>query len=47
MRVQDSFLHWKFAVAPCAVFGFIVHTWDHGGSSGFFEPLNVRGRWQM
>eukprot|EP00903_Cladosiphon_okamuranus_P020998 g19290.t1 len=39
-KSQDSFLHWKFAVAPCAVFGFIVHTWDYGGSSRFYEPLN-------
>ncbi|CAM9987282.1 unnamed protein product [Ascophyllum nodosum] len=27
-KTQDSFLHWKFAVAPCAVVGFIVHCWD-------------------
>ena len=24
-RAQDSFLHWKFAVAPCAVVALITH----------------------
>ncbi|CAN0406993.1 unnamed protein product, partial [Laminaria digitata] len=26
-KVQDSFLHWKFAVAPCAVLGLVIHMW--------------------
>lgn len=43
LLLQDSFLHWKFAVAPCAAFGFVVHAWDHLGSRSFFEPLNVSG----
>eukprot|EP00904_Undaria_pinnatifida_P006805 jgi/Undpi1/3254/HiC_scaffold_15.g06628.m1 len=36
-KVQDSFLHWKFAVAPCAVLGTVVHVWGSvlGGSSIF------------
>lgn len=38
--VQDSFFHWKFAVAPCAVLGVIVNTWDLG-FKGFFNILNV------
>lgn len=26
-KVQDSFLHWKFAVAPCAVLALLIHCW--------------------
>ncbi|CAM9243687.1 unnamed protein product [Pylaiella littoralis] len=38
-RSQDSFLHWKFAVAPCALVGLVVHLWDSWGSN-IFSPLN-------
>lgn len=45
LGAQDSFLHWKFAVAPCAVFGFIVHTWDYWRyPKSFFSPVNVSDR---
>jgi len=27
---QDSFLHWKFAVAPCAVIALITYLFQHG-----------------
>lgn len=38
-RSQDSFYHWRFAVAPCAVLGMIVNTWELG-FHGFFDILN-------
>ncbi|CAM9894460.1 unnamed protein product [Hapterophycus canaliculatus] len=38
---QDSFLHWKFAVAPCVIVGFIIHTWDSWGTQDvFLSPVN-------
>lgn len=40
MNDQDSFYHWKFAVAPCALLGVIINTWDLG-FEGFFNILNV------
>lgn len=41
--VQDSFLHWKFAVAPCAALGFIIHAWDAWRTTNDFLSLtNVR-----
>lgn len=29
-KAQDSFLHWKFAVAPCAVLGLITYLFQSG-----------------
>jgi len=31
-KAQDTFLHWKFAVAPCAVIAFITHLVGSGFS---------------
>eukprot|EP00752_Nemacystus_decipiens_P008722 g7783.t1 len=39
-KSQDSFLHWQFAVAPCAVFGLVVHAWDNFPGKEFFRPSN-------
>lgn len=33
-KAQDSFLHWKFAVAPTAVVALITHLFQHGFSNG-------------
>ncbi|CAB1106319.1 unnamed protein product [Ectocarpus sp. CCAP 1310/34] len=27
-KSQDSFLHWQFAVAPCAVLALLIHSWS-------------------
>lgn len=29
-KAQDSFLHWKFAVAPCAAIGVLTYVLQHG-----------------
>jgi len=29
-KAQDSFLHWKFAVAPCAAIAIITYLFQHG-----------------
>jgi ER lumen protein retaining receptor len=31
-KAQDSFLHWKFAVAPCAVISLLTYVIQHGFS---------------
>eukprot|EP00554_Chaetoceros_debilis_P011362 CAMPEP_0194109982 /NCGR_PEP_ID=MMETSP0150-20130528/9343_1 /TAXON_ID=122233 /ORGANISM="Chaetoceros debilis, Strain MM31A-1" /LENGTH=176 /DNA_ID=CAMNT_0038799047 /DNA_START=101 /DNA_END=628 /DNA_ORIENTATION=+ len=36
-RAQDSFLHWKFAVAPTAVVTLITHLIQHGLA---FKPMD-------
>mmetsp|Transcript_35003 Transcript_35003/g.53681 ORF Transcript_35003/g.53681 Transcript_35003/m.53681 type:complete len:228 (+) Transcript_35003:105-788(+) len=38
-KAQDSFLHWKFAVAPCALIAFMTHVLGHGFSIDFIELL--------
>lgn len=37
-KAQDSFLHWKFAVAPCAVVAFITHLFQNSFS---IEPMEM------
>ncbi len=37
-RAQDSFLHWKFAVAPCAVVAFITHLFQE---SFAIKPMDL------
>jgi ER lumen protein retaining receptor len=37
-KSQDTFLHWKFAVAPCAVIAFITHFF---GGHGKIDPLEL------
>ncbi|CAM9976299.1 unnamed protein product [Ectocarpus sp. 4 AP-2014] len=40
-KSQDSFLHWQFAVAPCAVLGLLVHSWSWWTASiRFFSFMN-------
>lgn len=38
-KAQDTFLHWKFAVAPCAVIAFITHLLGSGFSK--FDLLEL------
>jgi ER lumen protein retaining receptor len=41
-KAQDTFLHWKFAVLPCAIIALISHV--IGGGSGLsksFQPLEL------
>lgn len=37
-KAQDSFLHYKFAVAPCAIIAFITHLFQHKFS---IRPLDL------
>lgn len=37
-KAQDSFLHWKFAVAPAFVVAFITHMFQHGMA---FDPIEL------
>lgn len=36
-KAQDSFLHWKFAVAPCAVIAFITYLFQSGFSMNIID----------
>ena len=38
-KSQDTFLHWKFAVAPCAVIALITHLIGSGGKIDVLELL--------
>lgn len=38
-KAQDTFLHWKFAVAPCAIIAFITCLIGSGTSMGFVELM--------
>ena len=38
-KSQDTFLHWKYAVAPCAVLGFLTHLL--GSGLGNFDPIEL------
>jgi ER lumen protein retaining receptor len=34
-KAQDSFLHWKYLVAPCSILAFLTYVLSHGFSKGF------------
>src|SRR3569623_674594 len=38
-KAQDSFLHWKFAVAPCSVIAFLTYVIQHGLKFKVIEML--------
>jgi len=38
-KAQDTFLHWKFAVAPCAVIAFLTHLIQRGFSAFSLQEL--------
>jgi len=38
-KAQDSFLHWKFGVAPCFTIAFITHLFQKGFSINIMDML--------
>ena len=44
-KSQDTFLHWKFAFAPCAVLGTITHL--IGSTSGGFDFIEMLWTWSI
>jgi ER lumen protein retaining receptor len=38
-KAQDSFLHWKFGVAPCFIIAIITHLFQAGFSINFMDLL--------
>ena len=44
-KSHDSFLHWKFAVAPCSVIGIISYIFVEGASYGSVVSFVVDACW--